>query len=91
MEERLKRAKPVPTSQNKTYFAFDLGAVTTSIRLSGGPSLLSQLLPAVQAIRLTEEAGYPLRCSAVKSTKTTSASRSPGRRIGTRPFRPATY
>jgi hypothetical protein len=65
VKERLKRTKPVPTPQSKTYFAFDLGDVRASFR-AGGPGLLSDLLPAVQAIRLLEEAGCPLRCSAVK-------------------------
>ncbi len=65
LEERLKRAKPAPTTETRTQFAFDLSERTTSIR-AGGPSPLAQLLPAVQAFRLIEEAAYPLRCSVMK-------------------------
>ena len=65
VNERLKRVKPVPTPHSKTFFAFDLGDVTTRTQV-GGPGLITHLLPAVQAIRLLEEAGFPLRCSAVK-------------------------
>lgn len=60
LAERLKRPMPATRSGSEIVFSFDLGRMSTTHHT--GPSLLDQLLPALQSTRLVEEVAYPPRC-----------------------------
>ena len=64
LAERLKRPMPATRSGREIVFSFDLGRASTTQHT--GPSLLDQLLPALQSTRLVEEVAYPPHCGCWK-------------------------
>ena len=60
LEERLRRPIPGGQSKTETEFSFDFGRISQNY--SSGASILDQVIPALQTIRLVEEAAYPPEC-----------------------------
>ena len=72
LKERLKRPMPFVQRHGEIVFSFDLGKASRDHR--GGPSLLDQMLPALQATRLVEDAAFPPKCGSWKLSEASLAT-----------------